>query len=95
MADWERLADEFAITCVLGYLGGAALDLNAVEPKPRQWIQDMTWLNLVELSRLPTFANILKDIPRKEKVTCCNNISHSANCIFPTFVVSFWLMLTP
>uniref|UniRef100_A0A5K3EWX0 Dynein, axonemal, heavy chain 5 n=1 Tax=Mesocestoides corti TaxID=53468 RepID=A0A5K3EWX0_MESCO len=47
--------------------GGAALDLNAVEPKPRQWIQDMTWLNLVELSRLPNFTNILKDIPRKEK----------------------------
>ncbi|EUB55933.1 Dynein heavy chain 5, axonemal [Echinococcus granulosus] len=47
--------------------GGAALDLNAVEQKPRQWIQDMTWLNLVELSRLSAFANILKDIPRKEK----------------------------
>ncbi|KAL5105018.1 hypothetical protein TcWFU_009077 [Taenia crassiceps] len=47
--------------------GGAALDLNAVEPKPRQWIQDITWLNLVELSRLSAFTNLLKDIPRKEK----------------------------
>ncbi|VDM30983.1 unnamed protein product [Hydatigera taeniaeformis] len=47
--------------------GGAALDLNAVEPKPRQWIQDMTWLNLVELSRLSAFATLLKDVPRKER----------------------------
>eukprot|EP00108_Taenia_solium_P009032 TsM_000496300 transcript=TsM_000496300 gene=TsM_000496300 len=66
--------DKFTFTLLLALKqlcsplsGGAALDLNGVEPKPRQWIQDMTWLNLVELSRLSTFANLLKDISRKEK----------------------------
>ncbi|VDN11349.1 unnamed protein product [Dibothriocephalus latus] len=48
--------------------GGAALDLNAVEPKPKKWIQDMTWLNLVELSRLPTFHSLLQQVAHGDRV---------------------------
>lgn len=31
--------------------GGAALDLNAVKPKPYLWLADPAWLNAIQLSR--------------------------------------------
>nr|CAI5822334.1 unnamed protein product [Callosobruchus analis] len=47
--------------------GGASLDLNAVTPKPFRWILDITWLNLVEISKLEIFSDILKKIESNEK----------------------------
>ncbi|XP_064553878.1 dynein axonemal heavy chain 5 isoform X1 [Drosophila montana] len=47
--------------------GGASLDLNAVAPKPFRWILDITWLNLVEISKLETFATVLQIIELNER----------------------------
>ena len=47
--------------------GGAALDLNSVEPKAKKWITDMAWLNLVELSKLAQFSQILRQISNNDK----------------------------
>lgn len=47
--------------------GGASLDLNGVVPKPFKWILDITWLNLVEISKLKPFNEVLKKIENNER----------------------------
>ncbi|CAI5671192.1 unnamed protein product [Oreochromis niloticus] len=47
--------------------GGASLDLNSVESKPRRWILDQTWLNLVQLSSLPAFFQIVNQVNQNER----------------------------
>ncbi|KAF4790048.1 hypothetical protein TURU_143619 [Turdus rufiventris] len=47
--------------------GGANLDMNSVDPKPKKWILDTTWLNLVQLSSLYPFNHLLVQIVKNEK----------------------------
>lgn len=44
------------------FAGGASLDLNSVKAKPFNWIPDVTWLSVVQLSHLPTFSNIIEEV---------------------------------
>ncbi|KAF6214793.1 hypothetical protein GE061_009536 [Apolygus lucorum] len=49
--------------------GGAALNLNAVEPKPQYlWITDMMWLNTIQLSKLEDFEYLPNQLATNEKV---------------------------
>ncbi|VDP68686.1 unnamed protein product [Schistosoma mattheei] len=48
--------------------GGAALDLNAVAPKPKKWIQDITWLNLIELSKLNQFNQLPDQVTSSDRL---------------------------
>ncbi|XP_055849438.1 dynein axonemal heavy chain 8 [Episyrphus balteatus] len=47
--------------------GGASLNLNDCPPNPFRWVTDETWLNLVQLSRLPQFSNILDKVSNNER----------------------------
>uniref|UniRef100_A0AAV2K4G4 AAA+ ATPase domain-containing protein n=2 Tax=Knipowitschia caucasica TaxID=637954 RepID=A0AAV2K4G4_KNICA len=47
--------------------GGAALDLKTCPPKSFSWILDMVWLNLVELSKLAQFNNIINQVSQNGK----------------------------
>ncbi|KAG7229074.1 hypothetical protein INR49_013193 [Caranx melampygus] len=47
--------------------GGAALDLKTCPSKPFSWILDMVWLNLVELSKLTQFINIINQVAHNGK----------------------------
>ena len=51
--------------------GGAALDLNAVKPKPFRWMLDVIWLNLVELSKQEVFNQLLENVTDNEKEWKC------------------------
>ena len=47
--------------------GGAALDINAVKKKPKEWIKDSDWLNIMQLSMsIPLFKELPDTIARNE-----------------------------
>jgi dynein heavy chain len=39
--------------------GGASLDLNTCPSKPFRWLNDLSWLNLLELSRVKEFHDVI------------------------------------
>ena len=46
--------------------GGGALDINSVRKKPKEWIPDGIWLNVVALSSMDTFKDILDSVFRND-----------------------------
>ncbi|CAF4008631.1 unnamed protein product [Rotaria magnacalcarata] len=48
--------------------GGASLDLNTCPPKPFRWLNDSSWLNLLELSRLKEFHDVIDRLQKNERI---------------------------
>eukprot|EP00951_Prasinocladus_malaysianus_P042486 scaffold515957_cov42-Prasinocladus_malaysianus.AAC.1 len=46
--------------------GGGALDINSVRRKPKEWIPDMVWLNIVALSNMDAFRDIADSVFRND-----------------------------
>jgi dynein heavy chain len=49
--------------------GGAALDINAVKKKPKEWVPDSVWLNIIQLSMsIPLFKELPDIVARNESL---------------------------
>lgn len=46
--------------------GGGALDINSVRKKPKEWIPDSVWLNIVALSNMDAFRDIPDSVFRND-----------------------------
>lgn len=46
--------------------GGGALDITSVRKKPKEWIPDTVWLNVVALSAMDAFRDILDSVFRND-----------------------------
>ena len=48
--------------------GGGSLDIKSVRKKPKDWIPDKSWLDIVALSQYPSFSDLLDSFTRNESL---------------------------
>ena len=48
--------------------GGGSLDIKSVKKKPKEWIPDKAWLDVVALSQHPTFGDLMESMYVNEKL---------------------------
>ena len=77
--------------------GGGSLDINSVRKKPKEWIPDKGWLDMVALSQHNTFSDLLESVYRNNGLLRqwydreAPEVGHKLSVLFTTKILSLEL----
>lgn len=68
--------------------GGGALDIMSVRKKPKDWIPDNVWLNVIALSQMDSFRDIPDSVFRNDSLwkQWCAHLLHGALLKLPWLI---------